>query len=165
MNEPKTETIWMHYSCAFWHGINYKNGVFQKFENFHYQKYIGSVCSICKQREGACVKCFGEKCEQIFHVECARRVKFEMLEIDQKPFCIIRCPEHIDLQIELKLTYLLGRNQKQLKNYKNLLKRTLLPSIQKDNSSRIRVSSPPKKKLSPDKNKVSFSNYAQWNLL
>lgn len=61
-NEPKTEMVWMHYSCAFWHGIFYSNGKFTKIDQIYYPNLIGKVCSICSLSEGGCVKCFQEEC-------------------------------------------------------------------------------------------------------
>jgi hypothetical protein len=61
----------MHYSCAFWHGIDYKLGTFSKIENLKFQKLIGKKCSICGLNEGCCVRCYEWNCSEYFHVECA----------------------------------------------------------------------------------------------
>lgn len=69
-NEPLTKVAWMHYSCAFWHGIEYKIGVFNKIEQMNFN-LIDEECCICSLKEGACIKCHEKGCTEQFHVECA----------------------------------------------------------------------------------------------
>ena len=62
----------MHYSCAFWHGIPYRNKDFHKINGLYFSKFIGAKCDICQEREGCCIGCFEQGCKSKFHVECAR---------------------------------------------------------------------------------------------
>lgn len=46
-----------------------------------------------------------------------------MIEISKKPFCICYCPDHTTLQLDLRVEYLESKIEKQIINYKNLIKK------------------------------------------
>ncbi|KAK2148927.1 hypothetical protein LSH36_474g00032 [Paralvinella palmiformis] len=75
MKSTKSGTKWAHVSCALWIP-EVSIGCPEKMEPIVKISHIPSsrwslVCSVCRERSGACIQCSVKTCKTAFHVTCA----------------------------------------------------------------------------------------------
>ncbi|KAG1470637.1 hypothetical protein G6F56_002564 [Rhizopus delemar] len=77
-----TDGKWGHLLCAIWiPEVILKDTVYMEPIDYVDKVPKGRlrlVCSICKQRQGACIQCDNKNCYSAFHVSCARATGYSM---------------------------------------------------------------------------------------
>jgi hypothetical protein len=108
-HEKIPRNSWCHLSCAFWipeiFFADRGNGVkaIEGIDVIDKRRY-GLVCSICTQKNGACIQCAKGKCQASFHVECARRSKMFMeVKNSENNGYTIYCEKHAPLKVKRTL--------------------------------------------------------------
>lgn len=104
MTYDVTKTKWAHHSCAlFIPEIIFENeehrAPISNFENIAPERFT-QLCSICDTRQGACVTCTYQGCEETFHVCCALRAgcSVKIVEMPNNPsgdvYHLAQCHKH-----------------------------------------------------------------------
>jgi hypothetical protein len=107
--EPHPFLTWVHLSCCLWNTeleVQMYQNPPEKVQGFDKmeKKRFGLTCSVCGQKDGACVQCASRKCHEAFHVECARRTKvfMEAKNSDNRHYTVY-CDRHAPLMAKRKL--------------------------------------------------------------
>ena len=71
---------WSHLNCALWSNEVYEtmNGALINVENA-FKRCVSIECCFCHQR-GASIKCFSQKCNNYYHLQCALRDKCAFIQ-------------------------------------------------------------------------------------
>ncbi|XP_059147392.1 PHD finger protein rhinoceros-like isoform X2 [Physella acuta] len=104
MKSTKSGTKWTHVSCALWIpevsiGCPEKMEPVTKISNIPPSRWA-LVCSLCKERVGACIQCSVKQCKTAFHVTCGFAHNLDMKTIvddsDEADGIHLRayCPKH-----------------------------------------------------------------------
>ncbi|KAK6975597.1 Protein Jade-1 [Biomphalaria glabrata] len=104
MKSTKSGTKWTHVSCALWIpevsiGCPEKMEPVTKISNIPPSRWA-LVCSLCKERVGACIQCSVKQCKTAFHVTCGFAHNLDMRTIvdesDEADGIHLRayCPKH-----------------------------------------------------------------------
>ncbi|KAH9519892.1 Protein Jade-1 [Bulinus truncatus] len=104
MKSTKSGTKWTHVSCALWIpevsiGCPEKMEPITKISNIPPSRWA-LICSLCKERVGACIQCSVKQCKTAFHVTCGFAHNLDMKTIvddsDDTDGIHLRayCPKH-----------------------------------------------------------------------
>jgi hypothetical protein len=106
--EPSTHMAWVHYSCCMWiPELEFTSDPvpnhIARFDQIDKRRF-GFECLVCRKKEGACVQCSSKKCQESFHVECARRTKIFMeAKNSDNRYYTIYCEKHAPSMAKRKL--------------------------------------------------------------
>lgn len=81
----------MHVSCFLWNTELHWNPIrmmVEHTEKIEKKKLVG-ICSLCGLSFGAAIPCSNETCRRLYHAECARRNKLELIFIKAKTSSVI----------------------------------------------------------------------------
>jgi hypothetical protein len=74
-----TNGQWIHAFCAEWVlESTYRRGQANPIEATEIMSKTGEICSICRRKQGVCIKCFYGHCQCTFHASCARNAGLYM---------------------------------------------------------------------------------------
>ncbi|XP_069492719.1 protein Jade-3 isoform X2 [Ambystoma mexicanum] len=150
MKSTRTGTKWAHVSCALWIP-EVSIACPERMEPITKVSHIppsrwGLVCSLCKEKTGACIQCSVKSCITPFHVTCAFEHSLEMKtilddgdEVKFKSYCMKHSKNKLDLLPDPEQTCKDPVDQKQTESEKTSLRAQKLRELEEEFYTLVKV--------------------------